>query len=311
MKIYLNRSQLAFLLSSSGLSLVLAVAVYSNFAFHWFPLQAQKRDSMAEIALIRGRTLPLRTRGIPLQFADVPDVSDRSLTAKQKQRILALKEDIRLRHHVDVIVFTADALQKSYGVEATAYPARVLERALVHLDEWLAKYPKEYIATIGLNTIFLFDDWQYEGVNTSGFHLDEGVIGMTAKEHVLHHELWHVADYNIFGHSGDNVEWNVAKFGSPESIYENELGIEAIENELYGLPRPTGFASTYGKFGGPDEDQATTAELLFSNPGLASTLIKEDETFAKGVAYVKDFFYTHSSGQMDEEYWQSDALRKL
>lgn len=110
----------------------------------------------------------------------------------------------------------------------------------------------------------------------------KATFGDNLDANVLHHEIAHALTENI-----TDEEW---KGLYPDAQY--------VGNDWKKIKdRPQGFAMQYGAKS-LREDIATTAELLFTNPGVVEQLTKNDAVLRAKVEFLKNWYQTQSNGKI-------------
>lgn len=204
-----------------------------------------------------------------------------------------------------------------------------VNKALHELDKALSIYPhpaKVLFHNIGLSDIYLAEEVTHSGHEVGGVAISKkGIVISMGTDHrditsTVHHEIFHAlddADLVIKFSDLNNVVWQRRRQGL---IYQYNNGIDAIKADPVNIgssqDRPKGFARKYGQAGGPDEDQATFAEIVMSGQSQKFLdSIKKQENRSEedinqdlklceeAIQMVKELYYKMSKGYMNKYYW--------
>lgn len=206
---------------------------------------------------------------------------------------------------------------------------------LLWLEREIIKYPPEFIKDwCKINKIRGLNDFSTSEGDLGGLANHHGEIYICANRGVIdfegsfgwessknftrtfHHELFHIANFN-YETRGKNLNpvWN--EYTTKPEIYSRKWDYQITWNPLRKkfyeqifMKRPDGFAEKYG-IKEEEEDQATIAELLLSNPKKAFALAREDKVIAKKIDIITECYLVWSKGRMDDFYWQHLYNKKV
>jgi hypothetical protein len=186
-------------------------------------------------------------------------------------------------------------------------------------------YPKSYVATSGLKTVqgvkhLALKEAKDPLMSTRGYFakVDPGRIVLSEKnlidyplaekfgwgssellKAVFHHEFYHQCDSHIHD-ATYNHAWKSANMRDGANSDSISLG------EIFGM-RKEGFASAYGALGGPAEDRAEIASVLFTDPVAFESWAAQEKALRDKEEVIKKEYFEYSGGILDETYWK---LRK-
>lgn len=291
----LNLQAIMFLSGIIGLVLTFKLALLTIYV-------TQEDLQIARYEIDYLRKLEKNIRVLP---AEPKDPAPAGMDVQLQRTLDDLRTRIENTYNITVVMYNTDAIERA-GFSAQTYSPRELQRHLKSVYRWLQKYPPNYTQTIGLETLYLLHDWHMNGVATAGFLIDRYSLGMQASERVLHHELYHLADIADGGIDNENEDWILAKYGEykPHEVIENGSQLRVLAEGLDQQERPYGFASAYGKYGGIEEDQATTAEELLTRTGLVYKWATDDLPLAHALDFVEKQYNDWSDRKMNGAYWR-------
>lgn len=168
------------------------------------------------------------------------------------------------------------------------------------IEEQLKSYPQQLLQNNPLRNIFIVDELSDE----SGEHQVYGRAGgntmtlVQGSEGSFHHEYFHILDGSD-GLAADNPKWTALN-PNGSADYPFQTGDEAAMHD-YKCNRTTdyqGFASCYGKNGGPDEDQAEIATALFNTEELQEIMIRaiKDPVLLKKIQVISGCMIDTATG---------------
>ncbi|HLD32609.1 MAG TPA: hypothetical protein VJB10_03410 [Candidatus Peribacteraceae bacterium] len=236
--------------------------------------------------------------------AEAIDTPPEDIDPPLLEQLNGTRNRIEDTYGVNIRMFNPRPLDELYNVRATAYSPSVLEIHLEQLERWLAKYPVEYVRGSGLQFLYLFKNWETEGIQAAGFLLDSRSIGISAVESVLHHELFHIMDITDGGIRNENYDWLQTKYMGGETPEGTRTSLEVIAEQHFLAERPVGFVSSYGKDAGVDEDQATIAAAMFTEYKPLSQWARNEPPLLNAVRFLQQYFYSRSDGKMDQKFWE-------
>lgn len=192
----------------------------------------------------------------------------------------------------------------------------VIKSELIKLSKILAKYPKNVIKALRYTSIDFSTNLKNWGKSVGG----SGTIGNLAinsedgVEWVFDHEFYHILD-QIDGSDIDNPKWALA---NPKGMaeYPFKTGYDSIaagdDGANESIP-PTGYAYTYGKKGGPNEDQATIAQSLLS-PKVAKSIAeraKTDKVLRSKIEMMTGCLFDQTKGEFSRQLTQKEYKIKF
>jgi hypothetical protein len=168
------------------------------------------------------------------------------------------------------------------------------------IEGQLQAYPEHILKHNPLKTVYIVDEIS----DQTGTHHVYGrasgnrMILVQGSEGSFHHEYFHILDGSD-GLAADNVTWTTLN-PNGAADYPYKTGDEAAMHD-YKCTRTSdyqGFASCYGKYGGPDEDQAEIATALFNTEELQETLIRaiKDPVLLKKIQVVSGCLIDAATG---------------
>jgi hypothetical protein len=248
-------------------------------------------------------------------------------TQKLIYEISVLENELRVKYPNLNISFEDSGELKKYGYSADFLKINNLTSkltALTNLQRALAKYPPWMVNSLPSN-IYLANNIKFQGKNNKEYFCGGLQMGNSIYINLAYgvhssffHEFGHLLDRND-GMIDDNVSWaNINKRGMQR--YTNTSWRDAIENnnhlarfkDIYTIGLHE-FARTYGQRGGPDEDQATIIEFLFSqNPN--PFLIKKcahNERFRTKVEVITGCKFNPRQKRFDHTYTAEEYVQNF
>gem|GEM_PF-4160682 len=208
--------------------------------------------------------------------------------------------------------------EKGISSELTAPTLAQYQRLLTEVAEETAKYPTSFWQNAVPVRIASFVTVPDSAITNSGGvvfdattntpRLVDGAATMWINPanssitiaKTFQHEFEHAED-SLFP---SNEIWGQTVYGRN---YTNSYGIppsNTLQNPTYNRSeRPSGFVSDYGYVYGPEEDKATTVEMMFTNYPAIEQAAAQEPALAAKVQMIKNAFNAASNGVMDDSYW--------
>ena len=206
----------------------------------------------------------------------------------------AVKE-LRDIYGIDIYVPRTPELNLEGGKLTGSLPSpAMISAAAAGVKDGLARYPGEFIRRIGFQHLVLIGDLRHKGVSAGAFVM--GPAGaMVANPNGLsgyhfHHELFHFADYRLFGRPPRSEGWSKLH---PDAVYGSG-GRQAVaqangDPQQLRAPRRDlpGFVTKYAQ-SAAEEDRAEVFATLMERRPLALELIANDPVIAVKCRFVLD-----------------------
>ena len=204
--------------------------------------------------------------------------------------------------------------------KAKAIPLHLVAQRLSDIKKRYEFYPPGFLKKGGLKRIYLLGTQVKVKAGASyGYkiggeaHVTGSVLlypDPTAYDGRFDHEVYHLHDHKDGGYSNENHQFGLKVRGKGYQKHYGKSGLEAFRSGQIGTNAPKGFATSYGKLGGIDEDQAETARLLLLSPQsykqLMARAVKEP-ALMRAIQKVKADYKRWSNGRMDEKFWSDFA----
>jgi len=218
-----------------------------------------------------------------------PAEAEERTTSRIEELTPAEREDTAITRKIRAL---ERQLHEEYGIRiaygnnpsTTEYSAgkptnqELIESELIKLSQLLTKYPPNVRARLRNITVYFAKDLRLKknGQKAGGFAGDSYIVADIDNDirWIFDHEYFHILDKSD-GYEEDNETWaRLNQNGMADYLHLN--GTDALDADESATPSE-GFSSTYGKEGGPDEDQAKSAQDLL-NPWKAYTLTMRAKT---------------------------------
>jgi hypothetical protein len=177
---------------------------------------------------------------------------------------------------------------------------KLIESELSKLINILSDYPKHLFKSSQNKTVYFCVDLKKGKEGTGGYQLGSTIVInlQDGVDWAFDHELFHFFD-EIDGLETDDKTWaRVNPSGMKDYVYKNSAeAIRAGQGFDDPIP-PTGFARTYGKKAGPNEDQATIAENLRNSitSGALMKRAKKDEVLRAKMEMITGCHFDPNTG---------------
>lgn len=143
---------------------------------------------------------------------------------------------------------------------------------LHQLNPVLLRYPQRFLQATGFERLVWLCEIVKDGASVRGFAMPPAktlVLDPTAFDPgIFDHEMFHMVDYRLHGHPGDQPAWNA--FNPAAATY---IGLAAYADELHrgkGLGHSNPYFMTDYARALPTEDRAETFRVLMSEVALAA-----------------------------------------
>ncbi|MFA5948542.1 MAG: hypothetical protein WC806_06300 [Candidatus Gracilibacteria bacterium] len=234
-----------------------------------------------------------------------------------QKRIIALETELKNKYKFKIEYGTLpkDTDPKEFTASKPT-DQKLIESELKNLLKILAKYPANIIKILNNTTIYLVTDLKEKGVIIGGFSYgSRGAVFnlVSGVEYSFDHELFHIFDITD-GFETDNKNWAHANpQGMAEYTFKN--GNEAIVTgkvKSDDIPLE-GFATTYSKLGGPDEDQGEAAQYLLNSltANLMMNRAKKDEVLYKKLEMITGCSFDQAKGEFSRELTKKEYKEKF
>ena len=202
----------------------------------------------------------------------------------------------QLEHGFGIHVYVPSAPQldveqgKLIGTRPT--PAQIATAAR-QLGDALARYPRQFVANMGLEQLVLIDGLRHRGQTVGAFAMgpafalfaDPDALGVAD---TLHHELFHCVDYRLHGRPANHSAWVALQQPGPSYRGARALLQQsgATAARMHALRRDLpGFVTEYAQADSAEDMAETFAQLVLHRAEL-SLLTSADPIIAAKVRYV-------------------------
>jgi hypothetical protein len=159
---------------------------------------------------------------------------------------------------------------------------------LRQLNAVLLRYPRRFLEATGFERLVWLCEIVKDGAPARGFAMPPAktlVLDPTAFDPgIFNHEMFHMVDYRLHGHPGDQPGWNALNPAGATYI-----GLAAYAEELHhgkGLGHADPYFITDYARALATEDRAETFRVLMSEPALAAERRKSSSVIAAKAQYV-------------------------
>lgn len=191
---------------------------------------------------------------------------------------------------------------------------KLITYSLLFINEW-KKYPVDWIKNSHIAGIVLVKNLTVNDNFRAAMPDSESRLlylvtssNTNYAQGVLHHEFYHLIEYNYFGSFYYNdPTWN--SFNDPSFKYYGSGQDAYTDNSYIEKDHPVkGFVSSYALYA-IEEDKAETYSYVMRSNYYRKLLewIKTDEILAKKINYLKQFMKDHSL-EIDEDYFMKISL---
>jgi hypothetical protein len=185
--------------------------------------------------------------------------------------------------------------------------------------EELSHYPPDLLQKAKLSRVILCTGLTLEGHDADGVadrdrgiillelaSLDDNTADIRAS---VHHELFHLIDYQLNGASGRDPAWNA--LNAPGFRYKQESGPAPDVPGLDALPSEDfpGFLSGYSTLTA-EEDKAEVFAYMVVHPDWVAARAKADPVVQRKVKRIREML-TSFYGKADNQFWKKIARERV
>ncbi|MFA7685942.1 MAG: hypothetical protein WCX95_04040, partial [Candidatus Gracilibacteria bacterium] len=228
----------------------------------------------------------------------------------ENPQITALEAKLKTTYGIKIKYGKAPSI-KEYTATKPTNP-ELIKDELTNFLNLLKKYPPNIRKRFQNITVYLAIDLKRKGKATGGvasssdsiiiIDLSDGI------EWALDHEFFHILD-GTDGLENDNPTWaKTNPHGMADYVFKNGEEAIAAGHGTDDITPPEGFARTYGKKGGPDEDQATGGQSLLNPVAASSTMrtAKTDRVLRNKIEIITGCLFDPAEGRFTRQLTRAE-----